>query len=57
MADKNDPAATTQQFRAFAKRGDGTEAKSTRFTPSVIIGALAALVVVLLVFGILLMSL
>lgn len=58
MADReNDPAATTQQFRAFAKRGDGTEAKSSRMTPGVIVGSLGALAVVLLVFAVLLINL
>lgn len=57
MAEKeNDPAATTQQFRAFAKGGGGAEAPSTRMSPALIVAVLAGLVVAMLVVAAVLMN-
>lgn len=57
MAEKeNDPAATTQQFRAFAKGGGGAEARSKRMGPGLIIAVLAGLVVAMLVIAAVLMN-
>lgn len=51
-----DPAATTQQFRAFVKRGENAQEEGSRISPALIMGVLGLVVIVLIAVGIALMS-
>lgn len=51
-----DPAATTQQFRAFVKRGEDTQSSGGRLNPLLIVGVAGVLLVALIILAVLLMG-